>query len=452
MKRVTVELQNCYGIKKLKREFDFQKDRAYALYAPNGVMKSSLAQTFKDASEGKEFIDRVFPARRTVRKITDEDGNDITGQKVLVVLPYDQKLGVTEKTSTLLVDAALKAEYEELLRTTAQAQQMLLDAVRTQAGSKLDFRQEISIAVMHRGNELDAALRRIQYEIEEQKEAQFAFIEYDKVFNDKVVDALGTRNLKDAIEEYVHRYNELLDGSTYFKRGIFDYYNASQIAKNLSDNGFFAAKHTVSLNAANEQRQITTQKELEQIIEKDKQTILTDKALVTKFESIARQLNRNAELRAFCRYLQENVSILPHMSEPEKFKEEVIKSYIKVHYELYRDWISKYETATKRREEIEEEAKRQSTQWQRAIDTFNDRFFVPFVLEARNKVQVMVGQESMIDLGFTYIDGKEEARVERNKLDEVLSTGERKALYVLNVIFEIQTRRTLGLETSDHCR
>jgi len=48
MNKVSVDLQNCYGIRKLQHEFDFSQRRAYAIYAANGAMKSSFAQTFKD--------------------------------------------------------------------------------------------------------------------------------------------------------------------------------------------------------------------------------------------------------------------------------------------------------------------------------------------------------------------------------------------------------------------
>ena len=46
MNRVTVDLKNCYGIKKLKHAFDFTQQKAYAIYAPNGSMKSSFAEAF----------------------------------------------------------------------------------------------------------------------------------------------------------------------------------------------------------------------------------------------------------------------------------------------------------------------------------------------------------------------------------------------------------------------
>ena len=67
-------------------------------------MKSSLAQTIQDAATGAKSSERIFPARETSRKITDELGNDVERDRVLVVLPYSEQFGITEKTSPLLVD------------------------------------------------------------------------------------------------------------------------------------------------------------------------------------------------------------------------------------------------------------------------------------------------------------------------------------------------------------
>ncbi len=72
MRKLKVDLENCYGIKKLTAEFDFTTSRACAVYAPNGAMKSSLAQTFQDLVKSVPSGDRVFPARTSQRKITDE--------------------------------------------------------------------------------------------------------------------------------------------------------------------------------------------------------------------------------------------------------------------------------------------------------------------------------------------------------------------------------------------
>ena len=447
MNQVKINLKNCYGIKSLQKEFNFSTTPAYALYAPNGVMKSSLAKTFQDAADQKDSQDRIFPKRETERDITDEHNRAIEGSRVLVVLPYDEELGVTEQTSTLLLDTKLKKEYDELLRATATAKATLMTAVQNQSSSKQNMEAEISSAIMPSPSEFDAALIRVKREVEEQTDTPFSTIEYDKIFNQKVLTALNTKDLKNAIEEYARRYNELLSISTYFKKGTFDYYNAEQIAKSLADNGFFDAKHTVSLNADAGNREIKDRKELEGIISKEKEEILTDKELRKKFDDVGRQLTRNADLKQFYSYVRDNEAILSRLNNPEKLKQDVIKSYLKAHENLYNDWMSKHDAAQKRRKELEEEARKQRTQWESVIDIFNDRFFVPFKLEAKNKTEVMLGQTSIIDVGFTYIDGSDSAVLKQKDLLQSLSTGERKALYVLNVIFEIETRKKVKQET-----
>ena len=447
MNRLSINLENCYGIRSLQKEFDFSGTQAFALYAPNGVMKSSLARTFQDVSENRDSVDRIFPNRKTVRNITDETNQEVNGQTILVVLPYDEDLGVNEQTSTLLLDRKLKSEYDDLLRATAQAKAALLDAIKSQSASKLNLESEISSAIMPSDTEFDTALIRVRREVEDQKETLFSDVQYDRIFNEKVMKALNTKDLKDAIYEYAVRYNELLDSSTYFKKGTFDYYNAGQIAKSLTDNGFFEAKHSVKLNADSGDRELTNSDQLAEIISQEKEAILADSTLRNKFDDVARQLMRNAELRDFYRYVVDNEAILSRLHNPDGLKQDVIKAYLKVHEDLYSDWMKKYDEAQKRRRELEEEAKSQRTQWETVIDIFNERFFVPFKLEAKNKIDVMLGRTSIIDLGFTYVDGADRAELKRTELLQSLSTGERKALYVLNVIFEIETRKAANQET-----
>ena len=447
MNRVKIHLQNCYGIRELHKEFDFSATQAYALYAPNGVMKSSLAKTFQDVAEQRDSQDRIFPDRQTLRSITDEQNHEIDGRRILVVLPYDEDLGVNEQTSTLLLNTELKTEYDALLREIADAKSELLTAIRLQAQTKMNMETEISSAIMPSAYEFDAALIRVKREVADQDNILFANVHYDKLFNEKVLKALNTKSLKNAIKEYAQRYNELLAESTYFKKGTFDYYNAGQIAKSLADNGFFDAKHTINLNADAGPREISNKAELEDIISQDMETILADPALRRKFDDVARQLTRNAELRAFYAYVRDNEAILSRLDNPESLKQDVIKAYLKRHEDLYNDWMNKYDAAQQRRKELEDVARAQNTQWETVIGIFNDRFSVPFYLEAKNKTEVLLGRTSIIDLGFTYIDGEDRAELKRNDLLQSLSTGERKALYVLNVIFEIETRKTANQET-----
>ncbi len=446
MNKLNVDLENCYGIKKLQKEFDFSQQNAYAIYAPNGAMKSSLAQTFKDVANATDSKDRIFPARRCNRKIIDENGVDLPKENVLVVPPYDEVFGHTEKTSTLLVDATLREEYERLHVEIDNSKTIFLKALKEQSRSKKDLEKEISSTFTASEDGFYRALIRVKDELLAQVEAPFADIHYDKIFDDKVLELLKTEDFKTAIEDYVKKYNELLAASTYFKKGTFNYYNATTIAKSLADNGFFNASHTVSLNA-NNKLEITSQAQLEELITKEKEGISQDVELRNRFTEIEKQLTKNVNVRIFWDYLAENEEILPKLTNIESFKEELWKSYFKARIDLYKDLIAKYQTAERRKKEIEEEAGRQRTQWESVIEIFNDRFFVPFKLTAKNRVSVILGEEPILKLGFTFEDGADEMPVEKATLMQALSTGEKKALYVLNIIFEVEARKKAHQET-----
>ena len=440
MKKLRVDLEHCYGIKNLDREFDFSERSTYAIYAPNGAMKSSFAQTFRDIADSKPSKDRIFTSRTSKRNVTDENGKDLTPGHVLVIAPYDEVFGHTEKTSTLLVNATLRAEYENLQTDIDRAEEKLLRALKKQSGSKRDLAKEISAAFTRSSDDLHKALLRIKDEISALKEPIFADVDYDTLFDDKVVQFLGTKDFKTAIEDYVRKYNELMASSTYFKRGIFNYYNASTIAKNLADNGFFDAKHTVSLNAG-EKVEITSRKQLEDLVSKEKEGISKDADLRKKYEEIDALLKKNTSVRDFEVYLSNHETLLPKLSNIDGFKEEIWLSYIKANEPLYIDLLEKIDQAAKRKNEIKEAAAQEQTQWQNVIEIFNDRFFVPFKLEAQNRVAVILGEEPILKLGFTFAEGQEQTSVEQKTLLSALSTGEKKAFYVLNVIFEIEARR-----------
>lgn len=440
MDKVSVDLRHCYGIKALKHEFNFKEARAFAIYAPNGAMKSSFALTFKNLSKGEQPRDRIFPDRPTSATVTDENGAPIEHDRVLVVLSYDEEFGPSEKTCTLLVDPTLRAEFAKLQASIDEAKQQLVDALKQQSGSKSNLEAEVSMAIMKTPNEFRRALIRLKDEVYEQADSPFVNVQYDNIFADAILTALNTKNLKTLILDYITRYNELLAASTFFRRGIFDYYNAAQIAESLAKNGFFTASHSVNLKADGEVVEVNTQEELEQIIDNEKQSILKDQKLIKTFDAVQAQLNKNAGLRDFRKYLMDNIELLPHLSNIDKFKEEVIKSYLKTHQSLYQNLLDTYEKVRERESVIYLEAEKQQTQWERVIEIFNRRFTVPFTLHVTNKINVMIGSARIMELGFTYQDGADPTEIQRDELLKYLSNGEKKAFYILNVIFEVERR------------
>ncbi len=444
--KLNLVLANCYGIRKFEASLDYSKSPTISIYAPNGAMKSSLANTFQDIADGKESKDRVFQERVTTRGVTDEAGAELPADGILVLRPYEEAPGQNEETATLLVNQTLRKEYEALHADINAARNAFLKAVKAQSKSKRDVDKEISATFTAGSDQFYVALNRIKDELAEQPDAPFASVPYEVVMDEKVQAFLATGDFKTAIDDYVRKYNELLAASKYFKKGTFNYYNATMVARQLKENGFFEAKHTVSLNGE-DRVEIASEEQLEELIKQEKEKITNDAGLRKKFDALEKQIQKNVTLRDFEAYVQQHEELLPELVNLPVFKEKLWKSYIKANYELYLSLITKVQAAAARSKEIQEQAAREGTQWQAVIDMFNDRFVVPFRLVAINKVEVMLGQEAVLRLGFMFKDGEQEIQVGRDALLQTLSTGEKKAFYVLNMLFDIEVRKQSGKET-----
>ncbi|MDE0519774.1 MAG: phage infection protein, partial [Candidatus Dadabacteria bacterium] len=133
MQKIKVHFENCYGIKVLNAEFDFSDKHANLIYAPNGAMKTSFAQTFKDHSEGNASQDRVYPERRTIREITDQNDVSLSAETVFVIEPYDPSYE-SGRVSTLLANSALKSEYDDILKGIEKKSSELMTLLRKTSG------------------------------------------------------------------------------------------------------------------------------------------------------------------------------------------------------------------------------------------------------------------------------------------------------------------------------
>ncbi|MEW5014549.1 hypothetical protein NAI87_12150 [Clavibacter michiganensis subsp. michiganensis] len=446
MKKLKIDFTNCHGIRHLKADISFKDARATAIYAPNGMMKTSFARAFSDLSRGEESTDHVFPERISSRTVTDQDDTALTADQVVVIVSYDEEVGPTEYTSTLLVDKVLRSEYAAIQSKIIESKAELIAALKTQAQTKKDVSSELSMAFTRDRESFFKALLRVEDEVKDE-EAPYAWLPYDVIFDDKVVALLATKDFASLLSDYVTRFNELLDSSSYFSRKTFSYYNAETIAKSLGGNGFFEAKHSVVLNDGADGTALSTQAQLAELIASEKEAISDDPRLRKTFATIEGKLTKNIESRRFFDLASDHQEILLELDNVERFKERVWKSYLKANEPLYLEAVSRFREAETRKAEIEAEAGAQRGQWEGVIEIFNRRFFVPFTLIAENRTNVVLGLEPVAKLGFEFADGDERVAVDRGDLLGVLSTGEKKALYILNVLFEVERRKEMPGDT-----
>ena len=107
---LNLDLKNCYGISRFQYEFNIGKEKHVAIYAPNGTMKSSLAQTFKDAGASADAQERVF-GRESKLSITDESGAPV---RHILVIESQPSYDMADASKSLLVNEELRREYESL--------------------------------------------------------------------------------------------------------------------------------------------------------------------------------------------------------------------------------------------------------------------------------------------------------------------------------------------------
>ena len=110
MNKLSIDLKNCFGIEKLKYDFDFSKDNIFSIYAKNGLMKTSLAKTFRLIQEGKadDISDAIFEIDGQAEVLVD--GTPIEKEQVFVIKSYES--AYESDISPLLV----KGEIQEQLK------------------------------------------------------------------------------------------------------------------------------------------------------------------------------------------------------------------------------------------------------------------------------------------------------------------------------------------------
>lgn len=445
MKKLNIKLENTYGIRKLEHTFDFDKTKTYSIYATNGSMKTSFTKTFGDFGDGNDSKDMIFTERETVREITDENGNELDSGAVFVVKPYDENYA-SGRTSTLLVNKELKDKYDKIWLNIKTLEDELVKKLKAPSGLAKGIDDEVSEVIMSTKGKFLEAVQRVEKEVNDGKDPVLNEVSYSKLFNEKVVKLLSDKAVQADLNEYITRYDELVEQSKYFRKGVFNHTNASTIAKTLVQNGFFDASHTVSFSDGTAKSEISSEADLKKVIEDELQEILKDEKLRKAFDKLDKKLTSNNEVREFRDYITEHKELIPELANINYFKQRIWIDYFKVCLADFNNLITAHNDAKKELDDIREQANQERTRWAEVVDVFNSRFNVPFVLSVENQSDVIL-DGLLPSLSFEFRDEESKKLVKRDELLQVLSTGERKALYILNVLFEIEARKDLGEET-----
>lgn len=444
MKNLLVSFENCYGIKRLNETFDFTETNTYAIYAPNGMMKSSFEKTFYDLSKGKDTSDLVFPSRTTIRNIQDEDGNDILNNEVFTIKPYNETFE-TEKLSTLLVKQDLKKQYDEIYNELDKEQSNFIKKLKKTSLSN-DCEEEVLDTFRENDKEtfLDI-IEKISPILSKVTKNTHTF-RYNDVFDKGgKVKAFLDKNIK-ILDKYIEQYDNLVAHSNFFSQSdnSFGTFQAKTIMKSVEDDSFFQAGHNLQLN---DKSTIKSSNEFNSYLESEIEKVVNDPELKKLFDKVDKAITGNVDLRKFKQVLENDNLLLIKLKDYESFKKETWLNFLLDHTTDIESLIELYNDKKEEIKRIIDEAKDTQTEWKKATDEFNERFKgLPFTLNIKNKEDVIL-KTNTPSLEFIFNDSEESTNIDKDKLLNVLSQGEKRALYLLNIIFEIKARQKLDSKT-----
>ena len=127
----------------------------------------------------------------------------------------------------------------------------------------------------------------------------------------------------------------------------------------------------------------------------------------------------------------------------DELRKQLWLSYIDIEKEDFAVLINEYKTLENEINDIDLD----TTPWKNALDIFEERFTVPYKMKITNLKGAIIG-ESIPRIEFVFErDGKavNMARAELENID-ILSQGEKRSLYLLNIIFDIEKIKKSGHE------
>ncbi len=441
MEKLKLNLEHCYGIKKLEKELVFSS-RTFAVYAPNGSMKTSFAKTFTDLMNGEITQDLIYPERTTVREIKDENDIDVLAEDVFVVEPYNESY-LSDKESTLVVEKDLKEQYEKIYTDLDKEKNSFIKNLKSVSQSS-DCEDEVLATFSESETDtLFDILEKIRPSIDSSK-TKYSF-RYNDIFDKKGNVKKFLDKYNKALDEYIQQYESLVSQSDFFKKSsnTFGTYQANELLKSIKDNSFFDAGHTINLSNDSE---IKSAEDFETLLESEIKKIVNDEKLKKIFDGIDKAIGSNVELRAFKKVIESDNSLLVHLKDYESFKKEVWLGYLSQIKNEIESLCDFYTTKKDELAKIVKQAGETATEWELAANEFNNRFTgLPFKIKIKNKEDVILKTNAPVS-EFVF-DDSEKKNVNKEELLRVLSQGERRALYILNIIFEIRARKKAGQKT-----
>lgn len=440
-----IEMTNCFGIKQLMQDFNYSGKFTHLIYAPNGTMKTSFAKTMRFISKQSKTrpCDLLYPgdaAHGGTYSIT-MDGTPIDPKR-LFVANGDEDIDSSKAFANFLASSDLKSRYDEIYSHLTEKKNALMSRLNTESRSSDCESELLSTFRAASDDTIFTVLERLAAEVVDNMPS-FDF-KYNDVFDKKEKVKEFVSNNRDKLQTYFNQYNQLINSSAIFRSHnghTFGTYQAAQLEKSVSDGDFFGVEHQIILHG--QAAPITSSDQFSAVIKTERERILNDRDLRKIFEEITAVIEKNTELRALKAIFDSHPDWIVELLDYEEFRKKVWKGHLSKPElrTLLIDYNNEYQSYKADLLAVLQESNDEQARWKEIIDIYNDRFDVPFKVEIENQRDVILKQEAA-KLKFLYKDGiGNDIEQSKGTLLDILSRGEKRAFYILQLLFELESRK-----------
>ena len=265
-------------------------------------------------------------------------------------------------------------------------------------------------------------------------------IKYSVLLHEKAITVYEKPEFRKYIKQYIERLGELLRDSEVLNCSFTDR-SAETLTKTFASNNLFSAAHKIVLKDGTE---IRTLDEWKRVVDDQINRMYADETLHAAFEKLKKLLTANNDVDAARQIIVEYQQIIPLLFEIPKTRERMWASYCSQMESPFEQYYTEVSAYTGRVKDLYERAAAQSERWQQVIEEFKRRFRVPFTVQINNKSNFILKDEAP-NLTFVYkrvTDETEETRgLSKDALLSSLSMGEKRAMYILYILFDLERIR-----------
>ena len=447
--------ENCYGIKEfdMGNGINFSQSNKAIIYAPNGVMKSSFSKVFEDLSKGEPSRDRIFTEETTTYSIHYHD-NDYAYSSansrsipkcdnVYVVNSFLDNFEFTKETvSTLLADESTRNEYNSLVAQFSSQIKNLVAILADKSGmTKPRVKDSLAFDFgLSASSDWPDIISSLHSFIKEKGpfDAYLGEIKLAELFNEKTMKEFVKPEFKQYIKQYIDRLEELLQSSELLNDSFTDR-SAETLTKTFSTNNLFSAQHKIVLRDGTE---IHTIDEWRVAVESQLKRLFEDETLQTAFDRLKKNLTANNDVDTARNIIIKYKQIIPLLFDIIGTRCLMWATYCSQLERPFEDYYKEISRFTEQVRILYEKAAVHSEQWRKVVDEFNRRFRVPFSVQINNKSSFILKDEAP-NISFVYKRGEgiteESVDLTKDELFPSLSLGEKRAMYLLYVLFNLES-------------